>query len=204
VGSFRRGSAKIGSSVEDCMIFPSTTCGRYTAEPLRWFLATGLASVTFAAGAAGAGLGIAAIFTTSAFAPRSSCRVSPTARPVVLARRTPVSPVVAAAPSVVGLVPQIAVGPLVSISDAIVLYVLATAAFAACASVSGAASVTFGLGEAGAGDGIVAITAGSALAPESIQIVSPTTRLVVLVSRTPVAPTAEAWFRVVPLAVPRE
>jgi hypothetical protein len=51
---------------------------------------------------------------------------------------------------------------------------------------------------------MVAIVAASWPAPVSIQIVSPTVRLAVLVSRTPVAPAADAWFKVVPLAVPRE
>ncbi len=88
VGSCRRGSAKIGSSVEDCMILPSTTCGTYTEEPLRWFLVSALVSVTFGAGAAGPVVSMLAIFTASAFAPRSSCSVSPTLRPVMLASRT--------------------------------------------------------------------------------------------------------------------
>src|ERR1700742_2755501 len=134
-----------------------------------WFFVSALARVTFGAGAPGEEVSTLAILTISAFGPRSSCSVSPAARPVTLASRICVSPALAAGAPVVALlgcsvvadVPQIASGALVSISAAIVLYVLATATPAAWAWARGAVRVTFGAGEAGAGDGIDAIVAAS-------------------------------------------
>src|SRR3954468_21790342 len=96
VGSFRRGSAKIGVRICDWRILPSTTCGTYTDAPLMWFFASALVSTTLGAGAAGAGLTTPAIRTVSALAPRSIWSVSPAARPVRLARRICVSPAAAA------------------------------------------------------------------------------------------------------------
>ena len=94
-----------------------------------WFFVSAAVSVTFGAGAAGAEVSTLAIFTSSALGPRSSWSVSPAVRPVTLASRMPVSPILAAgAPAValfgwivVGVGPQMATGPLVSISAAIVL-----------------------------------------------------------------------------------
>ena len=74
-------------------------------------------SVTFGLGATAAA-SIAAICTVSAFSAWSSTSVSPTVRPLRLARRTPVSPGAAGAPRVVGWVAHVATGPYESISIA--------------------------------------------------------------------------------------
>ena len=127
VGSRRRGSVRSGVSVCDWRILPSTTCGTYTATPLRWFFVSALVSVTFGAGAAGAGVTMLAIFTVSALAPLIELeRVAGGAagqarepdRRVAVGGRSARARVGC---SVVGAVPQIATGPLVSISSAIVL-----------------------------------------------------------------------------------
>ena len=118
-----------GVSVCDWRILPSTIDGRYTAEPDRCVFVTALVSTTFVPGAGGVGVTMLAIVTVSAFVPWSSWSMSPTARPVVLASRSCVSPGAAAgAPavaelgcSVVACVAHVATGPLVSISSAIVL-----------------------------------------------------------------------------------
>src|SRR4051812_10717308 len=78
------------------------------------------------------------------------------------------------------------------------------AALAACALVSGDASVTFGAGEAGAGVMIVAIFTVSELAPVSITSASPAARPLVDARRIDVAPTAAAWLSVAAAATPAE
>src|SRR5688572_33459052 len=110
---------------------------------------------------------MAAILTVSALPAWSRTRTSPTARPAVLARRTPVAPGAAAWFSVVAWVAHVATGPWLSISSAMVLYkaVPATDVPAACALASGALSVTFGAGAPGAGVTIVSIVAVSRAAP---------------------------------------
>src|SRR3954447_16299777 len=135
-----------------------------------------------------------AMVTVSALEPWSICRVSPTVRPVVLARRIPVVPTVGAAPSVVAWVPHTGIGAFESIITLIERKggVAVTATFAACAFASGADRTTFGAGDAGAGVGMLAIVTVSWAAPVSITRTSPTARPVVLVSRIAVAPAADA------------
>jgi hypothetical protein len=121
VASRRRGSVRSGVSVCDWRIMPPTIDGRYTAEPDRCAFVTAPVRTTFVPGAGGVGVTMLSIVTSSAFAPWSSWSSSPTTRPVVLARRSCVSPGAAAACSVVACVAHVATGPFVSIKSAIVL-----------------------------------------------------------------------------------